>query len=224
MISATELKNGTTFLHYGKPYQVIKYTLIKMGRGGAVVKVNARNLESGSITEMTYSSNNTVEEADVSKRKLQYLYKDALNAIFMDPGSFEQTEISLKVLGDDINYCKEGESVDVLFWSEKPLSVALPVKVNLRVVETDPGVKGNSASNVYKSAILANGLTVKVPLFIKVNDEVRVDTRTGEYIERVKSYENIQRKAVEMTISWVKTPGTKDTSICKALSKSTHFL
>ncbi|MDP3994699.1 MAG: elongation factor P [bacterium] len=186
MISATDLKNGTTFLHYGKPYQVIKYTLIKMGRGGAIVKVNARNLESGSTGELTFSSNNTVDEANTFKRKLQYLYKDSLNAIFMDPGSFEQAEIPLKILGDDINYCKEGESVDVLFWSEKPLSVALPVKVNLKVVETDPGVKGNSASNIYKPAILENGLTVKVPLFIKVNDEVRIDTRNGEYVERVK--------------------------------------
>lgn len=191
MIRATDLKNGTTFLHYGKPYQVIKYSLIKMGRGGAVVKVNARNLESGSVTEMSYSSNNTVEEADVSKRKLQYLYKDAQSAVFMDGVSFEQVEIPLKVLGDDILYCKEGEPLDVLFWSlgearDKALSVVLPPKVNLKVVETDPGVRGNSASNIYKPAVLENGLTVKVPLFIKVNDEVRVDTRTGEYVERVK--------------------------------------
>lgn len=185
MISATELKNGTAFLHYGKPYQVIKYSLIKMGRGGAVVKVNARNLESGSVVEMSYSSNNTVEEADVSKRKLQYLYKDAQSAVFMDGVSFEQVEIPLKVLGDDILYCKEGEPLDVLFWESKALSVVLPPKVNLKVVETDPGVKGNSASNIYKPAVLENGLTVKVPLFIKVNDEVRVDTRTGEYVERV---------------------------------------
>lgn len=195
MIKATDLKNGTTFLHYGKPYQVIKYTLIKMGRGGAVVRVNARNLESGSIKEITYSSNNSVDEANTFKKKLQYLYKDSLNAIFMDPGSFEQTEIPLKVLGDDINYCKEGENVDILFWSfgeaqdkdQKALSVALAPKVNLKVVETDPGVKGNSASNIYKPAVLANGLTVKVPLFIKAGDEIRVDTRTGEYVERVKN-------------------------------------
>lgn len=191
MISATDLKNGTTFLHYGKPYQVIKYTLIKMGRGGAVVKISARNLETGSIEEISYSSNNSVEEADISKKKLQYLYKDTQNAVFMDSISFEQVEIPLRVLGDDISYCKEGESIDILFWSlgearDKALSVALPPKVNLKVVQTDPGVKGNSASNVYKPAVLENGLTVKVPLFIKVNDSVKVDTRTGEYVERVK--------------------------------------
>lgn len=186
MIKATDLKNGTTFLHYGKPYQVNKYTLIKMGRGGAVVKVNARNLETGSITELSYSSNNSVDEADTFKKKLQYLYKDSINAFFMDPTSFEQTEIPLKVLGDDINYCKEGESVDILFWDQKALSVVLSPKINLKVVETDPGVKGNSASNIYKPAVLENGLTVKVPLFIKVGDEVRVDTRTGSYVERVK--------------------------------------
>lgn len=186
MIKATDLKNGTTFLHYDKPYQVIKYTLIKMGRGGAVVRVNARNLESGSIKEITYSSNNSVDEANTFKKKLQYLYKDSLNAIFMDPGSFEQIEIPLKVLGDDINYCKDGESVDILFWDQKALSVVLSPKVNLKVVETDPGIKGNTASNIYKPAVLENGLTVKVPLFIKAGDEIRVDTRTGNYVERVK--------------------------------------
>jgi elongation factor P len=100
MIGSTDLKNGVTFLHYGKPYQVTKYSLIKMGRGGAVVKILARNMLSGSNEEISFSSNVTVEDANTFKRSLQYLYKDTVNAFFMDPRSFEQIEIPLKVLGD----------------------------------------------------------------------------------------------------------------------------
>jgi len=186
MIKATDLKNGATFLHFGRPYQVVKYSLIKMGRGGAVVKTSARNLESGSIEEISYSSNNSVEEANTLKRKLQFLYKDAANAVFMDPKTYEQTEIPLRVLGSEITFIKEGENVDVLFWDDKALSMALPPKVEFKVTQTDPGIKGNTASNIYKPAVLENGLKVKVPLFIKVGDRVRIDTRTGGYVERAK--------------------------------------
>ena len=186
MISATDLKNGITFLHYGKPYQVIKYSLIKMGRGGAIVKVNSRNLLTGTIEEISYSSNNSVEEADTQKKKLQYLYKDANSAFFMDPITYEQFEIPLKIFGSQIVYIKEGESIDILYWEQKPLLFDLPPKVVFRVAQAEPGAKGNSASNVFKSVVLENGLTVKVPLFIKTGDRLKIDTRTGEYVERVK--------------------------------------
>ena len=184
MISATDLKNQTTFLHYSKPYQVMKYSLIKIGRGGAVVKLSARNLLSGAIEEVSLSSNTSVEEADIVKRKLQYLYGDSKNAVFMDPKSFEQVEIPLEAIGEAADFIKEGESADILFWGEKPLSVELPPKVVMKVVECDPGVKGNSATNIYKPAVLENGLKLKVPLFINAGDRIKVDTRTGKYIER----------------------------------------
>lgn len=184
MINATELKAGVAFLQFGKPYQVIKYSLIKMGRGGAVVKVTARNLENGATEEKSLSSNVAVEEVSTSKKKLQYLFKDSSSVTFMDPKSFEQVEIPLSVLVKEASYLKEGESVDVLFWDEKPLSVVLPPNIVLEVSECDPGVKGNSATNIYKPATLENGLKLKVPLFIKVGDKLRVDTRTGEYLER----------------------------------------
>lgn len=184
MISATDLKNGTAFLHYGKPYQVMKYSLIKMGRGGAIVKILARNLESGSTTEISYSSNNSVEEANTSKRQLQYLYKDAINAIFMDTRTYEQVEIPLEVLDKQILFIKEGGEVTVFFFEDKALSVEIPPKVVLAVTQTDPGVKGNSATNIYKPATLENGLKVKVPLFVKVGDKVKIDTRSGDYIGR----------------------------------------
>lgn len=184
MITATDLKNGITFLLDDKPYKVVKYSHTKIGRGGATVRVSARNLETGELTEKTFNGGAKVDEVATSKSRMQYLYNDGERATFMDPSSYEQTEISVDILGDTIYFMKEGSEVDVLFWEGKALSVDIPPKVVLEVVQTDPGVKGNSATNVYKPAKLENGLEVKVPLFIKTGDKVRVDTRTSEYIER----------------------------------------
>lgn len=184
MVNSTDLKAGVTFLYNGKPYQVIKYSLIKMGRGGATVKVSVRNIETGSNEEKAFSSNISLEEVTTSRRKLQYLYKDETTAFFMDGKSFEQIEIPLSVLGDQVKFVKDGDSVDVLFWDDRALSIELPPKVTMTVIETDPGVKGNSATNMYKSATLENGVMVKVPLFINIGEKIRVDTRTSDYIER----------------------------------------
>lgn len=186
MINSTDLKGGVTFLYNEKPYQVIKYSLIKQGRGGATVKVLVRNLESGSVEEKAFSSNIAVDEVNTAKRPLQYLYKDATVAMFMDPKNFEQVEVPLSLIGDSIYYLKEGENATVLFWEDKALSIELPPKVTLEVIECDPGVRGNSATNLYKPAVLENGLKTKIPLFINTGEKIRVDTRTGEYIERAK--------------------------------------
>lgn len=185
-INATDLKNGVTFLSNGKPYKVIKYSLVKMGRGGATVRVNAKNLESGDVLDKTFSSNVKVEGISTQKRRLQFLYSDGSNATFMNPATYEQVEIAHSVIRDELPYIKDGETADILFWGDKPLSIDIPPKVNICVKDTPPGVKGNSASNVYKSAVLENGMTVRVPLFINNNDIIRVDTRTGEYVERAK--------------------------------------
>lgn len=185
MISATDLKGGTSFEMDGKPYQVVKYAHNKVGRGGATVKVTARNLKSGSLEVHTFNSTYKFDEISTQKKSLQYLYNDGTSASFMNPMTYEQVEIDLTILGNDILFIKEGSEVDVLFWEEKPLSVDIPPKVTLEVVDTAPGVKGNSASNIYKPAKLENGLTVKVPLFIKEGEKIRIDTRTSEYLERV---------------------------------------
>jgi elongation factor P len=186
MIEATNLKNGTTFLANGMPYKVVKYTHTKLGRGGATVRVTARNLKTGAVEEKTYGSNNKVEDIVTNKRRLQFLYVDGVNAIFMDPVSYEQSEIPVKVIKEELPYIKEGEKADVLLWENEALSIEIPPKVELKVEETAPGVKGNSATNIYKQAKLENGMTLKVPLFINVGDSIRVDTRTAEYVERVK--------------------------------------
>lgn len=186
MISATDLKNGTTFLSSGNPYKVLKYSLIKMGRGGATVRVNAKNLVTGTVEGKTFSSNSKVEDISIIKKNLSYLYSDADTATFMDTITYEQVEIPRGVVENELGYVKEGQGVDILFWDERPLSAEIPPKVTLEVAKADPGIKGNSTSNVYKPATLENGLSVRVPLFIKPGDKVRIDTRTGEYVERAK--------------------------------------
>jgi elongation factor P len=167
---------------------VIKYHLIKVGRGGAIVRVTARNLIHGGTEDKTMSSNVKVDQVATTKRKLQYLYNDGVVATFMDPTTYDQVEVAVKVLSDELLYIKEGGEVDILFWTddgvERPLSVDIPPKVTLKVIETPPGVKGNSVSNMYKDAVLENGMKTRVPLFIETDELIRVDTRTGDYVER----------------------------------------
>ncbi len=186
MINSTDLKNGVTFLRNEKPYKVIEYSLIKMGRGGATVKLRVRNMENGSTEPVSMSSNVKVDEVITSKRRLQYLFKNKTDVTFMDPNNFEQIEIPVSVIENELPFIKEGDNVDVLFWGDKALSVDIAPKVVLKVIETDPGVKGNTVSNLYKPAKLENGLTIKVPLFINAGEEIKVDTRTSSYIERAK--------------------------------------
>ncbi|MBN1168837.1 elongation factor P [Candidatus Woesebacteria bacterium] len=187
MISATDLKNGKTFKMDGEAYKVHKYTHQKLGRGGASVKLELINLKTGVKSHKTVNSTVKVEEIDTVKRPLQYLFKDNDAVTFMDADTYEQVEIPLSLVEDEIQYIKEGQTVDIMFVENEAVSIDIAPKVTLKVVDTVPGVKGDTASNVYKPAKLENGLTVKVPLFIKEGEKVSVDTRTGEYVERVKS-------------------------------------
>ncbi len=186
MLNSTDLKNGVTFSYHDKPYKVVKYALIKMGRGGATVKLLAKNLDNGANEDISLSSNVKVDEVSTFKKRMQYLYADDKIVTFMDPANYDQIEVARDLIEDQLPYVKEGEPVDVMFLDDKPLSIDLPPKVVLTITETDPGVKGNSASNMYKSATLENGLSIKVPLFIEKGEKIRVDTRTGDYIERAK--------------------------------------
>lgn len=186
MINVTDLRAGTTFQVNGVPYIVVKYTHTKLGRGGANVRVQAKNLKTGAIEEKAFMSGGKVEEAPTFKRPMQYLYLDGEKGVFMDPTSFEQIEIPQRVIKEQIRFLKDGETVDILFFNQIPLSIELPPKVKLLVRETGPGVRGNSATNIWKPATLENGLVVKVPLFVEVGDKIIVDTRVGEYVERAK--------------------------------------
>lgn len=187
MLNASDLRNGTTFESDGKLYVVVKYTHTKLGRGGATIRVEMRNLKTGAIEIKTFGSSDKVEDRPTTRQRMQYLYSDDSNSFFMDPGNFEQIEIPISVVKNEIKFLKDGEIVNVLFARDEPLLVELPLKMTLTVGDTGPGVRGNSATNIWKSATLENGLQTKVPLFINIGDKIRVDTRTGEYVERVKS-------------------------------------
>ncbi len=184
MIDVNKLKVGVTFTEEGNPFRVVKYDFTKMGRGHATIKIKAKNLFTGSIETKGYISSNLVEDITLEKKHLQYLYKDDELAFFMDPSSFEQLDIPLTILADDILYLIEGEKVWVLFWEEKILGVEVPASVIMTIAETEPGARGNTVSNVLKPAKTTSGLTVMVPLFISVDDTIKVNTESGEYTGR----------------------------------------
>lgn len=184
MISVNELRQGAIYEEYGNLLQVVSFEHVKMGRGSATIKVKVKNLRTGSISEKGYVNGQKVQDITVLKKDMQYLYQDGESVYFMNPVSFDQITIPLKIIPEAI-YLKEGQNYPVSFKGDEALSLTMTPKVELKVVDTAPGVKGNSASNVFKEAILENGLSVKVPLFINVGDSVRVDTRTGAYTERV---------------------------------------
>lgn len=183
MISVTDLRSGTTFSEGRDIFQVMSYEHIKMGRGSANIKIKARNLRSGAITEKSYISGANVQDIYLANREYQFLYKRDNTAYFMDMTTYEQIEVPLKSLFGH-EYLQEGESVQVQFYDEEILGLVLPPKITMKVADTAPGVKGNSASNVYKDAELENGIKIRVPLFINNGDSVVVDTRDGSYTKR----------------------------------------
>jgi len=183
MLSVTDLKSGIAYEEDGQILQVISYEHIKMGRGSANIKVKVRSLTSGSILEKSYINGANVKDIFLESRQLQYLYKDTDKAYFMDPRSYEQVEVGLKNLAGH-EYLIEGNEAIVQMHDGDALALQLPPKVAIKVVDTAPGVKGNSASNVYKDATLENGMNVRVPLFINTGDSVVVDTRDGSYTKR----------------------------------------
>lgn len=184
MLNVTELRAGTVYNDEGNLYQVLSYEHIKMGRGSANIKVKVKNLRSGSTTEKSFINGAKVNDVHVLKRDLQYLYKDEDNAYFMDSITFDQINVPIKLV-DEPAFLKEGESYNISFLDTEALAVNFPPKVDLKVIETGPATKGNSATNVFKDAVLENDYVAKVPLFINEGDTVRIDTRTGAYSERV---------------------------------------
>lgn len=184
MISVTDLRSGVVFKDQGQLLQVLSYEHIKMGRGSATIKVKVRNVKTGAVVEKGFINGAKVDNVAITKKDLQFLYKDNDFAYFMNPTTFEQITIPLsKLLSHE--YLKEGENFSVSFFEDEPLELILPPKMDLKVTETGPSIRGNSATNIYKDAVLENGLKTKVPLFIQTNDVVRIDTRTGSYSEKV---------------------------------------
>jgi len=185
MIPVTDLRSGATFKDKGQILEVTEYSHKKIGRGSANIKIKAKNLKTGESVQKNFVSGTKVEEAEVEKKRLQFLYTDAESLVFMNSNTFEQFPIKSSVMGERIKFLKEGESYDVLVSENIVLDVQLSNLMEFKITETGPGVKGDTVSNVYKPATLENGMEIKVPLFINSGDKVRIDTRTKQYVERI---------------------------------------
>ena len=184
MISTGELKKGITIELDGELYQIIDWQHIKVGRGSAQVRLKLRDIRAGHTIERTFQAGEKFPRARLDRNTVQFLYNDGDLYYFMDSESFEQSTLSGKQVGDAINYLKEGMSLDILTYKDEPINLELPNSVELEVVETDPGFRGNTATAANKPAKLETGITIQVPLFVDKGDIVRVDTRTGAYLER----------------------------------------
>jgi elongation factor P len=183
-VLASELREGVLFVDEEKIFKVLKYQHTKLGRGNATVRVRVKDLRRGAITERTYSPRQRLKAAPVSQVQAQYLYRGGGEVYFMNAKSFEEISLPEKLLGDQAFYLKEGMTVEIREMAGEALEVIFPAKVALEVVDTMPGVKGNSATNVFKEATLETGLKIKVPMFVDRGDRVTVDTRRREYVDR----------------------------------------
>ena len=186
MISAGEFRNGVTFEMDGQVMQVIQFQHVKPGKGAAFVRTKMKNVITGAVTETSFNPTAKFENAYVDRRDMQYSYNDGDLYYFMDMETFEMLPVGKDSLGDDFRFAKEEMMCKILSYKGNVFSVAPPLFVVLEVTETDPGFKGNTATNTLKPAVVETGAEVKVPLFIEQGDRIKIDTRTGEYLERAK--------------------------------------
>ena len=184
-IDGNEIRPGNVIEHQGRLWRAIKTQHVKPGKGGAFVRTKLKNLLNGRVVEKTFRSGERCEEADIEEKTMQYLYQDADGRIFMDTTSYEQLPIGDDVLGDATHFLLENMEAEVLFWKGRPVNIVLPNYIEAVVTQSDPGIKGDTSSGASKPATLETGYTLNVPLFIEEGDKLRVDTRTGEYSERV---------------------------------------
>ena len=186
MISAGDFRNGATFELDGQVLQVVEFQHVKPGKGAAFVRTKCKNVITGAVVERTFSPTDKFEQAFVERRDMQYLYNDGDLYYFMDTETYDQMPINADKLGDNFKFVKENMIVKVLSYKGNVFGVEPPLFVDLVITETDPGFKGDTATNVTKPATLETGAVVKVPLFIDNGEKIRIDTRTGEYLERSK--------------------------------------
>ena len=184
MLDITDLKTGVIIELEGAPYEVVRYQHTKMGRGGAILRTTLKNLLTGANVERTFRSEK-FNEADITKSKAQYLYKDGGSFTFMDSKSFEQFNLRQDILGNTADYLVEGREVELVYFNGNPISIQLPLKMKFKITQADPAVKGDTVTNPSKNATLETGMKIRVPMFVKEGDAILVDTRNGSYIERV---------------------------------------
>ena len=185
MITTADFRNGMTIEMEGVLYNIVFFQHVKPGKGGAFVRTRLKNLKTGAVTEKTFRAGEKVELAILDKRRMQFLYLEGTNFIFMDSETYEQMPVSEEEVGEAARFLLEGTQVEISLYEGRPVGVEPPVFVEMEVAETAPGVKGDTASGGSKPATLESGLVVNVPLFIEVGSRIKVDTRSGEYVERV---------------------------------------
>ena len=185
MLTAGDFKNGVTFEMDGKVYQVIEFQHVKPGKGAAFVRTKYRDVVTGAIREQSFNPTAKFENAVIERKDLEYLYNDGELYYFMDPVTYDQVPLNADKLGDNFKFVKENTTCRISSWKGSVFSVEPPTFVELAVVETEPGVRGDTATNVTKPATLETGAVIKVPIFINEGDVLKIDTRTGDYIERV---------------------------------------
>jgi|SRR6185369_11434071 len=185
MISVNDLRGGNLVEFDGVLYRVSSFQHVKPGKGGGFVRLKLKNVELGTVTDKTLDSWEKVPIPDVEEKEMQYLYKQGEKFVFMDTETYEQLELTDEEVGEGSQWLKEEMSITILFYKSKPISVQLPITVNLKVVTSEPGIKGDRVSGASKPAVLESGASIQVPLFVKEGDVIKVDTRTGEYLERV---------------------------------------
>lgn len=186
MVSTSEFKKGLKIVYKGEPYEIIDFQHVKMQQRAPIVRTKIKNLKTGRVLEENFSSGDKFEKPELEERQMQYLYAQGDSCVFMDMESYEQVTIPRQVIGDAIYYIKEEMMVDMIYYKGEPLVIEPPMFVDLRVADTEPAFKGDTASGGTKPARLETGLTVKVPFHIQTGDLLKIDTRTGEYIEKVK--------------------------------------
>ncbi len=187
MITSNDFRRGIVIKLDGNLYSVIEYQHVKPARGGAFVRTKLRSLTKGSIIDKTFRGGEKVEDVRVESKKMQYLYDEGDALVFMDVESYEQESVDKAFLGNILDYLREGDHVDISFYEGSPISFEPPTFVSLKVVYAEPGVRGDTATNVTKSVKLETGAEIQVPLFVNEGDTIKIDTRTWEYVERLKA-------------------------------------
>jgi elongation factor P len=184
-VTTSELRKGLTILMDGELYKVMDWAHNKQGRGSAQVRLQLKNLRTGSNIERSFQAGAKFDDVRMERRPLQFLYADGDQYNFMDPETYDQMAMGANVLGSAVNYIKENDTVDMLMYNEEVVEVDLPAAVVLTITQSDPGVRGDTATGATKPARLETGITVNVPLFVNEGDRIKVDTRSGKYLERV---------------------------------------
>ena len=186
MITASDFRKGMTFDINGEPHVVLDFQHVKPGKGAAFVRTKYRNILTGATREEAFNPNDKFPKAHIETKQMQYLYNDGELYYFMDPENYDQVPLSFDLVEDAIKYIKENDEVTVKFYQGNAFTVEAPNFVDLVVTETEPGVKGNTATNVTKAATVETGAVIQVPIFIEEGEKIQIDTRTGEYLGRSK--------------------------------------